>query len=375
MEYEISIDPKVICRVCLAENTLKTLFCNEIVNGSILPFPKVFECVTGLKVETNILYILMVIETLFAFVGYKAVKDDGFPDKLCPGCRSTITESYVLQQKSKSNQTLLSGILNIPLVETDDRKHKVTVVASTQTDEEIRTKAENVSTQTTQQDTFSSCTQTTLLDTFSSCTQTTSVESKTIRTQTDTIVATEEKVSKSTAECQTDTIDTTEGKVLQITAECQTEPWSPVARQLQEEMVIETITEDPSHSDDEILLEELQRVLVDNSDEEEEAGEKNIILIDAEESIISEQFDDIGLDEESSHLEVEQSDEKLLQDSAEYLIEDDEISEVTTRSHVADASNLLCSYCNIWFDTIYELTLHMDGGCGKPKRKKRPYNR
>lgn len=114
MEYELSLDPKTICRICLAEHpSLKTIFCNEIVNGSILPFPTVFECVMGFKVHP----------------------DDGFPAKLCPVCRQTTNESYILKQKFKANRLLSSGILNIQL--NDDRQEeiakKVYVSAATQT--------------------------------------------------------------------------------------------------------------------------------------------------------------------------------------------------------------------------------------------------
>lgn len=52
--YELNINPNVMCRICLAENdNMKSIFCNEIVNGEIVPFPKVFETVTGIPVILN----------------------------------------------------------------------------------------------------------------------------------------------------------------------------------------------------------------------------------------------------------------------------------------------------------------------------------
>lgn len=50
-EYELNVDPNAMCRICLVEEPkMKTIFSNEIVDGSILPFPKVFTFVTDMKV-------------------------------------------------------------------------------------------------------------------------------------------------------------------------------------------------------------------------------------------------------------------------------------------------------------------------------------
>lgn len=52
MDYDLEINPNLICRMCLAENlNLKSVFCNEIVDGQILPFPKVLDFVTNIKVK------------------------------------------------------------------------------------------------------------------------------------------------------------------------------------------------------------------------------------------------------------------------------------------------------------------------------------
>lgn len=143
MDYELSIDPLVICRCCLAEHSaLKTVFCNEIVNGSILPFPKVFECVTGFKVQLaqkrRTCDLDLIHNHHLVLYSWKVAKDDGFPDKLCPVCRQLINDSYILQQKCKTNRQLLIGILKIEVPTASDSaaeraKNVVQVSASTQT--------------------------------------------------------------------------------------------------------------------------------------------------------------------------------------------------------------------------------------------------
>lgn len=51
--YGLDVDLSKVCRCCLVESdTLKTLFCNQIVNGSIVAFPAVIESVTGSKVAS-----------------------------------------------------------------------------------------------------------------------------------------------------------------------------------------------------------------------------------------------------------------------------------------------------------------------------------
>lgn len=50
-EEELNIDPAAICRCCLAEHdALRAIFSKEIINGSIVSFRSVFECVVGFQV-------------------------------------------------------------------------------------------------------------------------------------------------------------------------------------------------------------------------------------------------------------------------------------------------------------------------------------
>lgn len=193
MEYELSIDTKSICRVCLAEHpSLKTIFCNEIVNGSILPFPKVFECVIGLK----------------------ACKDDGFPAQLCPPCRQTTTESYILQQKCKSNRLLVSGILNIPLNDESEVKPKKVYVSTTTQTIEIREPGQCRTTQTdvaAAVPTMTQGVQTHAYSTESAHTQTETSKNVSKRTQTE-----QKQPNHTESSSQTTTTDTQTLSVAQV---------------------------------------------------------------------------------------------------------------------------------------------------------------
>lgn len=52
-ELELTISAEEICRACLAavdRTQLKPIFCSEILDGRIVPFPSVLELATGEKV-------------------------------------------------------------------------------------------------------------------------------------------------------------------------------------------------------------------------------------------------------------------------------------------------------------------------------------
>lgn len=52
---ELQVNANEMCRTCLAAelppDQLKPIFCNEIVDGRIVPFPKVLELTMGFKVS------------------------------------------------------------------------------------------------------------------------------------------------------------------------------------------------------------------------------------------------------------------------------------------------------------------------------------
>lgn len=255
------------------------------------------------------------------------MKDDGFPDKLCAPCRTTINDSYVLQQKCKNNQQLLCGVLNITIAAdpVESHKPKVCLTIGTQTDAEQKAKGENAKTQT-DWDTFTVCTQTVSHDPKSIHTQTLLHSVKSIGSQT----TTESKCSTFAAECQTDewipiTIPNTTDLVKECSTaavECQTEEWptnvnaeSPREpfRTLSVTSTEPEVLED-GNDEFECILTEVADILEDDEDEYEEQPQiKSETVLD-----ISEE-QDVDDDEH----EVEERQEEPLLEEAEYLFDED----------------------------------------------------
>lgn len=57
-DLELQINADEMCRTCLGQfpvSQLKPIFCNEILDGKIISFPKVLESTVGVKVNKDIL--------------------------------------------------------------------------------------------------------------------------------------------------------------------------------------------------------------------------------------------------------------------------------------------------------------------------------
>lgn len=291
----------------------------------------------------------------------KAVKDDGFPDKLCAPCRSTINDSYVLQQKCKNNQTLLCGVLNITVNEpsVESQKPKVCLTIGTQTEVEEKVKGENAITQTD-------------WDTSSVLTQT-SNDSRTIQTQTQqslksiglqtavqtplhrSLVTTTTQTSHPIRSIGSQTI-TTETKCSTAPVECQTEEW-----------IISDVYTDPH-------IEIISTTSEVPEEEEEDEEGPNDVQVDME---FMEFIEDAQIKPEYI-IEAEEEDQEDIDDEdvleeVEYLIDDDDDVEVKAMDSQA-VSPSTCKLCQTWFGTFEEMEEHLEMGCLKitiPKKRKK----
>lgn len=55
-DLELQVNADEMCRTCLGQfplNQLKPIFCNEILDGKIVPFPQVYETTLGIKPVKN----------------------------------------------------------------------------------------------------------------------------------------------------------------------------------------------------------------------------------------------------------------------------------------------------------------------------------
>ncbi|KFB47246.1 AGAP010500-PA-like protein [Anopheles sinensis] len=116
-ELELSVSPEELCRTCLAavdRTQLKPIFCNEILDGKIVPFPKVVELA----------------------VGEKIVKDEKLPSNVCVECKTKMRELYIFVEKVRKSSNLLYEIFSIakPVPSEIIRKQLNTKTTEVQTD-------------------------------------------------------------------------------------------------------------------------------------------------------------------------------------------------------------------------------------------------
>ncbi|XP_053659477.1 zinc finger protein 569-like [Anopheles marshallii] len=93
-DLELSISAEEICRTCLAavdQTQLKPIFCNEILDGRIVPFPSVLELV----------------------VGEQLVKHDKLPNNVCPECKGKLRELFLFIGTAQKSNKLLYEIFAI----------------------------------------------------------------------------------------------------------------------------------------------------------------------------------------------------------------------------------------------------------------------
>ncbi|XP_058066461.1 zinc finger protein 271-like [Anopheles bellator] len=92
---ELSVTPEELCRTCLAavpdRSQLKPIFCSEILDGKIVPFPKVLELV----------------------IGAKFVKDEKLPNNVCIECKAKVRDLYVYVSKVRNSVELLYDIFGV----------------------------------------------------------------------------------------------------------------------------------------------------------------------------------------------------------------------------------------------------------------------
>lgn len=89
----MEIDSELICRICLETKTnLKSIFLNEIVNGTIIRFNEILDKTLDIVADSA----------------------DGMPSKICGDCKIEVKNFYVLKLKSMKNEQLLRKILNVP---------------------------------------------------------------------------------------------------------------------------------------------------------------------------------------------------------------------------------------------------------------------
>ncbi|XP_052871725.1 zinc finger protein 266-like [Anopheles cruzii] len=92
---ELSVTPEELCRTCLAavpdRTQLKPIFCSEILDGKIVPFPKVLELV----------------------IGAKFVRDEKLPNNVCIECKAKIRDLYVYVSKVRNSVDLLHDIFGV----------------------------------------------------------------------------------------------------------------------------------------------------------------------------------------------------------------------------------------------------------------------
>ncbi|XP_058117409.1 zinc finger protein 543-like [Anopheles ziemanni] len=116
-ELELSVFPEELCRTCLAavdRTQLKPIFCNEILDGRIVPFPKVVELT----------------------VGEQLVKHEKLPSNVCMECKAKMRELYIFVEKVRKSSNLLYEIFSVdkPVPSQIVRKQPNTKTTEVQTD-------------------------------------------------------------------------------------------------------------------------------------------------------------------------------------------------------------------------------------------------
>uniref|UniRef100_A0AAG5DQT2 Uncharacterized protein n=1 Tax=Anopheles atroparvus TaxID=41427 RepID=A0AAG5DQT2_ANOAO len=94
LELELSVAPEEMCRTCLAavdRAQLKPIFCSEILDGKIVPFPKVVELTTGEKLTKN----------------------EKLPNNVCVECKAKLRELYLFVDKVRKSSNLLYEIFSV----------------------------------------------------------------------------------------------------------------------------------------------------------------------------------------------------------------------------------------------------------------------
>ncbi|XP_035791993.1 zinc finger protein 530-like [Anopheles albimanus] len=91
---ELSVTPEELCRTCLAavdRNQLKPIFCSEILDGKIVPFPKVIQLATGEEL----------------------VRDEKLPSGVCVECKVKLRDLFIFVTKVRNSKNLLYDIFNV----------------------------------------------------------------------------------------------------------------------------------------------------------------------------------------------------------------------------------------------------------------------
>ncbi|ETN66011.1 zinc finger protein 600 [Anopheles darlingi] len=94
IDLELSVTPEELCRTCLAavdRNQLKPIFCSEILDGKIVPFPKVIELATGEQL----------------------IRDEKLPNGVCGDCKRKLRDLYIFITKVRNSKDLLYDIFNV----------------------------------------------------------------------------------------------------------------------------------------------------------------------------------------------------------------------------------------------------------------------
>ncbi|XP_053688280.1 zinc finger protein 37 homolog [Sabethes cyaneus] len=93
-DLELQVNANEMCRTCLGQftsNQLKPIFCNEILDGKIVAFPKIIE----------------------ATMSIKPVKNGVFPNNVCVTCKTKLKELFSFKEKVTTSQDLLYEIFGI----------------------------------------------------------------------------------------------------------------------------------------------------------------------------------------------------------------------------------------------------------------------
>ncbi|XP_058458494.1 uncharacterized protein LOC131435040 isoform X2 [Malaya genurostris] len=93
-DLELQVNADEMCRICLGQftnNQLKPIFCNEIIEGKIIPLPKVMEVSLSIK----------------------PVKNDIFPNHICVSCKTKMKELFSFKEKAVNAQNLLFEIFGV----------------------------------------------------------------------------------------------------------------------------------------------------------------------------------------------------------------------------------------------------------------------
>uniref|UniRef100_A0A182YF96 Uncharacterized protein n=1 Tax=Anopheles stephensi TaxID=30069 RepID=A0A182YF96_ANOST len=114
-DLELTIAAEEICRTCLAaadRTQLKPIFCNEILDGRIVPFPSVLELV----------------------IGEKIVKHEKLPNNVCAECKGKLRDLYLFVGTAQKSNKLLYEIFTVQPSHPVNAKKPETKHAEAQTD-------------------------------------------------------------------------------------------------------------------------------------------------------------------------------------------------------------------------------------------------